>query len=72
MRKPVFGVLDQVCLKLGFTATEDGQRLEISDFRSRREVKTSAFVYEYAKFRFSHDGAHLFILLTFNGSISKQ
>ena len=31
VRKPVFGVFDQVRHKLGLTATEDGQRLEISD-----------------------------------------
>ena len=31
MRKPVFGVADQVQHKLGCTTTEDGQRLEISD-----------------------------------------
>ena len=29
MRKPVFGVSDQVLHKLGCTATEDGERLEI-------------------------------------------
>ena len=31
LRKPVFGVSDQVRYKAGCTATEDGQRLEISD-----------------------------------------
>ena len=35
VRKPVFRVFDQVRHKLGCTATEDGWRLEISDFRSR-------------------------------------
>ena len=31
LRKPVFGVSDQVPHKPGCTVTEDGQRLEISD-----------------------------------------
>ena len=31
VRKPVFGVSDQVRHKPGCTATEDGYRLEISD-----------------------------------------
>ena len=35
MRKPVFGVSDHVRNKLGFTATVDGNRLELSDFESR-------------------------------------
>ena len=35
VRKPVFGVSDQVRYKPGCTATEDGQRLEISDLGSR-------------------------------------
>ena len=36
VRKPVFGVSDQVRHKSGcFTATEDGYRLEISDLDSR-------------------------------------
>ena len=35
VRKPVFGVSDQVRYKSGCTATEDGQRLEISDLGSR-------------------------------------
>ena len=35
MRKPVFGVFDQVRYKPGCTATEDGKRLEISDLESR-------------------------------------
>ena len=35
VRKPVFGVSDQVRHKPGCTATEDGQRLEISDLGSR-------------------------------------
>ena len=34
MRKPVFGVFDQVRQKLGGTVTEDGLRLEISDLGS--------------------------------------
>ena len=34
-RKPVFGVFGQVLHKLGCTATEDGQRPEISDLGSR-------------------------------------
>ena len=35
LRKPVFGVFDQVRHKPGCTATEDGKRLEISDLGSR-------------------------------------
>ena len=35
MKKPVFGVFDQVLHKLGCTDTEDGRRLEISDLGSR-------------------------------------
>ena len=35
VRKPVFGVSDQVRHKPGCTATEDGMRLEISDLGSR-------------------------------------
>ena len=35
MRKPVFGVSDQVRHNPGCTATEDGYRLEISDLESR-------------------------------------
>ena len=41
MRKPVFGVSDQVRHKLGCTATEDGKRLEISDFGRKRIVQCS-------------------------------
>ena len=35
MRKPVFGVSDQVGHKLGCAVTEDGVRLEILDLESR-------------------------------------
>ena len=35
MRKPVFGVSDQVRHKLGCAVTEDDKRLEISDLESR-------------------------------------
>ena len=35
VRKPVFGVSDQVRHKPGCTATKDGMRLEISDLGSR-------------------------------------
>ena len=34
MRKPVFGVFDQVGYKGDCSTTEDGKRLEILDFRS--------------------------------------
>ena len=34
MRKPLFGVSDQVRHKAGCTATEDGWRLEVSDLGS--------------------------------------
>ena len=35
VRKPVFGVSDQARNKPGCTTTEDGLRLEISDFGSK-------------------------------------
>ena len=35
VRKPVFGVSEQVGHKPGCSATEDGSRLEISDLSSR-------------------------------------
>ena len=35
VRKPVFGVSDQVQHKPDCTVTEDGERLEISDLGSR-------------------------------------
>ena len=35
MRKPVFGVLDQVLIKPGCTATENGQMLEIYDLERK-------------------------------------
>ena len=35
VRKPVFGVSDQVRYKPGCTATEDGRKLEISDIGRR-------------------------------------
>ena len=35
LRKPVFGVSNQVRQKPGCTATEDGKMLEISDLESR-------------------------------------
>ena len=40
LRKPVFGVSDQVPHKPGCTATEDGGRLEILDL-GRREILLS-------------------------------
>ena len=40
VRKPVFGVSDQVRHKPGCTATEDGKRLEISDLESRGIVQS--------------------------------
>ena len=40
VRKPVFGVSDQVPHKSGCTATEDGWRLEIS-YLGRREIVLS-------------------------------
>ena len=63
MRKPVFGVSDQVPHKPGCTATEDGWRLEIL-YLGRREIVLSAklicvFVFAYAKSRFSYNKAHL-------------
>ena len=41
MRKPVFGVSDLVRHKPGCTASEDGQRLEISDLESEGIVLCS-------------------------------
>ena len=38
VRKPVFGISDQVRHKPGYTATEYGWRLEILDLKSRRIV----------------------------------
>ena len=38
LRKPLFGVSDQVPHKPGFTTTQDGQRLEISYIGSREIV----------------------------------
>ena len=38
IRKPVFGVSDQVMHKPGCTSTEDDLRLEISDLGSRENV----------------------------------
>ena len=38
MRKPVFGVSEQVRHKLGCTVTEDGYKLEILDLESRAIV----------------------------------
>ena len=35
LRKPVFGISDQVPHKRGCTATEDGKKLEISDLERR-------------------------------------
>ena len=38
MRKPVFGISDQVWHKPGCTTTEDGYSIEISDLESRGTV----------------------------------
>ena len=68
MRKPVFGVSDQVRHKPGCTTTEDGWRIEIPDLGSTiRVANTKAlisfavtakligvFVFAYAKIRCSH------------------
>ena len=47
--------------KPGCTATEDGLRLNILDLGSRAVTAQliSAFVFAYAKRRFSHDKAHM-------------
>ena len=72
MRKPVFGVSDQVQYKPGCTATEDGYMLEISNLESRGIVLSvyaliscavtaqliCVFVFAFAKSRFSHNEAH--------------
>ena len=66
MRKPVFGVPNQVQHKSGCTATKDVYTLKISDLEMIYVAKTKAlisvqlictFVLEYAKSRFSHDVA---------------
>ena len=75
MRKPVFGVSDQVRHKPGCTTTEDSWRLEISDLeglyypcsenkdadqlRGYREADLRPCFRIYAKSRFSHDEAQL-------------
>ena len=74
LRKPVFGVSDQIRHKPDCTAAEDSQRLEILDLGSRGIVLSikrkrrrwavtaqliCAFVFAYAKSRFSHDAAHM-------------
>ena len=43
MTKSVFGVSDQIQHKPGSTATEDGQRLKISDLRRRRIALSSVY-----------------------------
>ena len=73
MRKLVFRVSNQVQHKPGCIATEDGERLEISDLGIRGVAKTKmlitcavtvtkqlicTFVFAYAKSRFSHVMAH--------------
>ena len=40
MGKPVFGVSDKVLHKPGYTATEDGEQLEMLDLESRWIVIT--------------------------------
>ena len=72
VRKPVFGVPDQVRHKPGCTATEDGKRLEILYLGSRGIAKPKAlisfavtaklicvFVFAYVKSQFSHDAAQI-------------
>ena len=44
VRKPVFGVSDQVRHKPGCTTTEDSWRLEISYFCTIRVAKTKALI----------------------------
>ena len=66
MRKPVFGVSDQVRHKPGCAAKEDSKRLEISDLE-RSGIVLSAqlifvFVFAYAKSRFSHDEAQIYMM----------
>ena len=60
VRKPVFGVSEQVRHKPGCTATEDGKRLGISYAGSRGITAKliCVFVFAYVKSRFSHDTAH--------------
>ena len=48
LRKPIFGVSDQVPHNSGCTATEDGWRLEISDL-GRREIVLSDTIISIAK-----------------------
>ena len=78
VRKPVFGVSDQVRHKPGCTATEDSLRLEISDLGSTISVAKAkaliscavtgqlmmicVFVFAYAESRFSHNEAHMYMV----------
>ena len=75
MRKPVFGVSDDVRHKPGCTATEDGLRLKISDLENKAKTKAliscavtaqliCAFVFTYKKIQFSHNEAHLFFCIS--------
>ena len=76
-RKPVSGVSNQVPHKPGYTATEDGKRLEIFGFRKWRDCTIfvastkeliSAFCifgFAYTKSQFSHDAAHIIVMLLF-------
>ena len=64
MRKPVFGVLDQVRHKPVCAVKEDSWKLEILDLSRRGIVEVtakliSAFVSASAKSRFSHDAAQI-------------
>ena len=52
MRKPVFGVSNQVGYKTGCTATEDGSV-------AKTKGADQLHGYAYAKSRFSHDAAHI-------------
>ena len=65
MRKPVFGVFNQVGHKLGCTATEDGivtiyvvKKKMLMSCRVTMQM-ICAFVFVYAKSRFFYDAAHL-------------
>ena len=70
MRKPVYGVSDQVRHNPGCTAIEDGWRLEISEYYPYSENKGAdqlrgyhetdlRLCFRISKSRFSHDAADL-------------
>ena len=61
-RKPVFGISDQVRLKLACSVTEASQRLEISYTETRDIIlsrQQTTKLLAYAKSMYSHGKAHV-------------